>query len=146
MKKYEELLNLINTKHPEWKNLTQRKLAEVSGYSVDTSRQALRECRPNKTNQSTNQNKKKGSAGKRTKSPTNLTKIDESLLEDILLSVVNNGEWDLKLAREIQSFLDKKGALKQEQSVKTEFDNIDFMETVKNADAYVTGPKEQISE
>ena len=41
MRKCEELANLINTKHPEWKTFTVRGLKEISGYSHDTSRLAL---------------------------------------------------------------------------------------------------------
>ena len=47
MKKFEELIILINTKHPEWCNLTVRGLRDISGYSLDASRQALNEVRPN---------------------------------------------------------------------------------------------------
>jgi len=47
MRKFEELVNIINTKHPEWRNLTVRDLKDISGYSHDTSRLALNEVRPN---------------------------------------------------------------------------------------------------
>ena len=47
MRKFEELVNIINTKHPEWKTLSVRSLKDISGYSHDTSRLALNEVRPN---------------------------------------------------------------------------------------------------
>ena len=48
MKKFEELVTLINTKHPEWKTLSVRGLRDISNYSLDASRQALNVVRPNK--------------------------------------------------------------------------------------------------
>lgn len=70
-----------------------------------------------------------------------MTKIDEHLLEEILLSVVNQGDWDLKLAREIQSFLDKKGALKQTIIEKAEFDGLNFEEIYDVAKSIVDNSK-----
>ena len=60
MKKFEELIDLINTKHPEWKNLTVRGLKDISGYSHDASRQALLIVKPNeiKTSKQKTNNKK----------------------------------------------------------------------------------------
>ena len=70
-----------------------------------------------------------------------MTKIDERLLEEILLSVVNQGDWDLKLAREIQSFLDKKGALKQAIIEKAEFDGLNFKEIYDVAKSVIDNSK-----
>jgi len=48
MRKCEELANIINTKHPEWKTFTVRGLKEISGYSHDSSRLALNIVNPKK--------------------------------------------------------------------------------------------------
>ncbi len=40
--KYESLLNLINSKHSEWKKLSIRGLMKESGYKQDTCRKALK--------------------------------------------------------------------------------------------------------
>lgn len=47
MRKYEELVGLINAKHPEWKTLSVRGLKAISGYSHDASRLALLTFRSN---------------------------------------------------------------------------------------------------
>lgn len=47
MRKFEELLTLINSKHPEWEKLSVRGLKGVSGYSHDASRLALKVLRAN---------------------------------------------------------------------------------------------------
>lgn len=59
MRKFEELLDLIDTKHDEWRNLSIRKLSEVSGYSNDACRLALNEARPIKKQTPTQNIKKK---------------------------------------------------------------------------------------
>ena len=48
MRKCEELANIINTRHPEWKTFTVRGLKEISGYSHDSSRLALDLVNPKK--------------------------------------------------------------------------------------------------
>jgi len=47
MRKFEELINLINSKHPEWEKFSVRELRDVSGYSLDASWLALKVLRPN---------------------------------------------------------------------------------------------------
>jgi len=47
MRKFEELINLIITKHPEWKRLSVRGLRNISGYSYDASQQTLKALKTN---------------------------------------------------------------------------------------------------
>ena len=83
MRKCEELADLINTKHPEWKNLTVRGLKEISDYSFDSSRLALNIVNP-KEDQSIKKKKPNHTKnnGKKTPPETPLNNNLEKMLDD----------------------------------------------------------------
>lgn len=85
------------------------------------------------------------SAGKQTNTPVSLTKLDEPSYERYLLSVANNNDPSINIAREIRSFLDQKGAIKQERKEAPEFEGINFKEIYDGAKAIINNNEREVS-
>ena len=114
MRKFEELVNIINTKHPEWKTLSVRSLKDISGYSHDTSRLALNEVRPNndQTPKTTKQKIPK-STNKNPPQGIEETFIDDpnELLMSCTMRELNKPDPDVQWGRILLTLLDKTGRL-----------------------------------
>lgn len=94
----------------------------------------------------TKKGKKGGRADKRILTPSKLTKIDENLLERFLLALVDFDNPDVKLAREMSSFIDRKKGFIQEEPVKIEFLGVDLDEQIELAEAYRNDIESKVSE
>ena len=118
MKKFEELVTLINTKHPEWCNLTVRGLRDISGYSLDASRQALNIVRPNSIQSKPKQKITKSNQNNFSQPPQIIDDPNE-LLMSCAMRELNKQDPDVHWGRILLTLLEKTGRLetKTEQEV-----------------------------
>lgn len=124
MLKFEELVKLINTKHPEWKTLTVRDLKEISGYSHDASRQALNIVRPNEIQTP----KQKTNGKKKTPSPSyspTIELIDDpvELLTSTCVRELNKKAPDSRWASILLTLLDKTNKLEYKDVEEAQLQN-----------------------
>ena len=135
-------------KHPNCKK--QDLYDEFPDAKQDTIDRTLRRQNQPISKQSKSKKKDTGtsngqSGSNSTITPTNLSKIDEVAVEQYLCALYDISDPKENIARLIVNWIDRKGAIKQEQSVKNEFEENDFMETVKRAKSYIPNIEKEVS-
>ena len=95
MRKYEELIKIIDEKHPEWKQLSIRDLRDISGYTYDASRLALKSYededttikKQSKKTKQSNKNIKR--SGQPLSLTTQISEITPEVIEGLLVDALN---------------------------------------------------------
>ena len=102
--KVEELIDLIKTSHPEWKNLSRYKLSTISGYSESTCYRALqafneRKKRTKKSRSSSkNSNTNHQKEGRVNPPPLDIIDDPDELLYSVAIRELNKQDPDPRWA------------------------------------------------
>lgn len=121
LRKYEELVELIEKNHPEWKNFTCRHLKDISGYSFDASRLALLHFSQSKkqskkrSRSSTQKTRRQSGGGAQPTSPPLpprlnsqlFDRINDDTIEQSMLDLLNAGKVSVPLIGQMIQFYSK---------------------------------------